>query len=86
MLFNFKKVDSPFCDFCEKELETIEHLFFHCTKVCTFWDDLKVLQSLLTAYNSIAKRMGLSINIKKTETMSIGPKNSFSSTACQSKA
>ena len=28
MLFKFKKVDSPLCDFCEKELETIEHLFF----------------------------------------------------------
>jgi len=43
MLFKFKKVDSPLCDFCEKELETIEHLFFHCPKVCMFWDDLKVL-------------------------------------------
>ena len=28
MLFKFKKVDSPSCVFCEKELETIEHLFF----------------------------------------------------------
>ena len=47
MLFTFKKVDSPLCDFCEKELETIEHLFFHCTKVCTFWDDLKVVLNSL---------------------------------------
>ena len=47
MLFQFKKVDSPLCDFCEKELETIEHLFFHCTKVCTFWDDLKVVLNSL---------------------------------------
>ena len=47
MLFKFKKIDSPLCDFCEKELETIEHLFFYCTKVCTFWGDLKaVLNSL----------------------------------------
>jgi len=47
MLFKFKKVDSPLCDFCEKELETIEHLFFHCTKVCMFWDELNgVLNSL----------------------------------------
>ena len=45
--------------------------------MCTFWDDLKVLQSLLTAYNNMAKRMGLSINIKKTETMSIGPEEQF---------
>ena len=47
MFFKFKKVDSPLCDFCEKELETIEYLFFHCTKVCMFWDELKgVLNSL----------------------------------------
>ena len=48
MLFKFKKVDSPFCDFCEKELETIEHLFFHCTKVSMFWNDLK---SVLDSFN-----------------------------------
>ena len=47
MLFKFKKVDSPLGDFCEKELETIEHLFFHCTKVRTFWDDLKVVLNSL---------------------------------------
>ena len=55
MLFKFKKVDSPLCDFCEKELETIEHLFFHCTKVCTFWDDLKVV------LNSLNKTVRLDI-------------------------
>ena len=43
MLFKFKKVDSPLCGFCEKKLETIEHRFFHCTKVCMFWDELKVV-------------------------------------------
>ena len=42
ILFKFKKVNYPLCDFCEKELETMEYLFFHCTKVCVFWDDLKV--------------------------------------------
>ena len=47
MLFKFKKVVSPLCDFCEKELETIEHLFFHCTKVNTFWDELKVVLNSL---------------------------------------
>ena len=47
MLFKFKKVDSPLCDFCEKELETIEHLFFNCAKVSMFWDDLKVLLNSL---------------------------------------
>ena len=39
MLLRFKKVDSPLSDFCEKELETIEHVFFYCTKVRIFWDD-----------------------------------------------
>ena len=48
MLFKFKKVDSPLCDFCGKELETIEHLFFHCTKVSMFWNDLK---SVLDSFN-----------------------------------
>ena len=47
MLFKFKKVDSPLRDFCEKELETIEHLFFHCTQVSMFWDDLKVVRNSL---------------------------------------
>ena len=32
---------------------------------------------MLTAYNNMAKRMRLSINIKKTETMSIGPEEQF---------
>jgi len=47
MLFNFKKVDSPICEFCKKELETIEHLYFHGTKVCMFWVELQgVINSL----------------------------------------
>ena len=47
MLFKVTNVDSPLSNFCEKELETIEHLFFHCTKMCTFWGDLKVLLNSL---------------------------------------
>ena len=45
--------------------------------IVIFSDSALGLQSLLTAYNNMAKRMGLSINIKKTETMSIGPKGQF---------
>ena len=48
MLFKFKKVDSPLCDFCGKELGTIEHLFFHCKKVSMYWNDLK---SVLDSFN-----------------------------------
>ena len=47
MLFKVNKVDSSLCGFYGKELETIEHLFFHCTKVCTFGDDLKVVLNSL---------------------------------------
>ena len=45
--------------------------------IVIFSDSALGLQSLLTAYNNMAKRMGLSINIKKTETMSIGPEEQF---------
>ena len=45
--------------------------------IVIFSDSALGLQSLLTAYNNMAKRMGLSINIKKTETMSIGPEKQF---------
>jgi len=47
MLFKFTKVDSPLCGFCQNELETIEHLYFQCTKVHMFWDELKVVLNSL---------------------------------------
>ena len=70
MLFKFKKVDSPLCDFCEKELETIEHLFFHCTKVSMFWNDLK---SVLDSFNIIIKFdiMNVLFGILDTDNISI---------------
>lgn len=43
MLFKFKKVDSPLCYFCGKELETLEHLFFCCPKVHVFWNEVAVM-------------------------------------------
>ena len=43
MLFKFKKVDSPLCYFCEKELETLEHLLFYCPRVHAFWDEVTVM-------------------------------------------
>ena len=38
--FRFKKVDFLLCDLCGMELETVEHLFFSCTKVSAFWDEI----------------------------------------------
>ena len=70
MLFKFKKVDSPLCDFCEKELETIEHLFFHCTKVSMFWNDLK---SVIDSFNITIKFdiMNVLFGILDTDNISI---------------
>ena len=36
-LFRFKMIDSPFCPFCKKDVESLEHLLFHCTFVESFW-------------------------------------------------
>jgi len=59
MLFKVTKVDSPLCDFCEKELEKIEHLIFHCTKMCTFWGDLKVVLNSLNITVRLHIKAGL---------------------------
>ena len=41
LLFKFGlAVSSPLCHFCNKELETLEHFFFYCSKVSTFWSEL----------------------------------------------
>ncbi|XP_065062396.1 uncharacterized protein LOC135689175 [Rhopilema esculentum] len=45
--------------------------------IAIFSDSSLGLHVLLNAYNNMAKQMGLSINIKKTETMSIGPEEDF---------
>ena len=49
--------------------------------IAIFSDSSFGLQTLLTAYNDLSKRMGLSINIGKTETMCIGPECDFFLTA-----
>ena len=45
MLFKFGLAVSPLCYmyFCNKELETLEHFFFYCSKVSTFWNELNIL-------------------------------------------
>ena len=30
--------DSPLCTFCKREVESIEHLMFHCNVTDTFWE------------------------------------------------
>jgi len=42
-LFLCKIKDSPLCNFCEKDEQSIVHLFFDCDLVSKFWNDLLVL-------------------------------------------
>ena len=37
MLFRFKKVDSSLCSYCNKEQETLLHLFHSCLKTKQLW-------------------------------------------------
>lgn len=45
-LYKIKLKDTKLCTFCKTEDETIEHLFYECTLVHTFWENvlLKVQQ------------------------------------------
>jgi len=36
-LFRFKMIDSPLCSFCKKDVESLEHLLFHCSFAESFW-------------------------------------------------
>ena len=36
-LFRFKMIDSLRCAFCQTEVESSEHLFFHCDITKSFW-------------------------------------------------
>ena len=59
-LFRFKMIDSPLCAFCQTEVESPEHLFFHCDITKSFWQLLcswiseqKVISTSLTLENVI---------------------------------
>ena len=36
-----KYTDSPLCTFCQKQLETVEHLFWECELVNIIWHELE---------------------------------------------
>ena len=56
-LFRFKMIDSPLRAFCQTEVESPEHLFFHCNVTKTFWKSLsswlikKIIITFLTLEN-----------------------------------
>ena len=43
LLFKLGKVKSPLCGFRQSDLETTEHLLFHCHFVKRFWNEMYVL-------------------------------------------
>ena len=45
-LYKINKVDSPRCDFCQLNEESIEHLFYECHKVKTFWMQVETLMRI----------------------------------------
>ena len=68
-LFRFKMIDAPLCAFCQTDVESPEHLFFHCDVTKSFWhllcswiSEQKVISISLTLENlwSIQCRRGLS--------------------------
>ena len=76
------RYDGDFFDL--KRLKAKTKTFIAFIREAQYADDIAIfsdspigLQTLLTVYNNIAKRMGLFINIKKTETMPIGPEEQF---------
>ena len=56
-LFRFKMFDSPLCAFCQTEVESPEHVFFHYNATKSFWQllswisDQKVIVTSLTLEN-----------------------------------
>ena len=52
MLKKIKKVDSSLCTFCATADETLEHLFFRCNFIKTFWN---VIENTLTSLNLIER-------------------------------
>ena len=58
-LFRFKMTESPMCTFCQKEIESLEHLLFYCNITKDFWRDFS---SWLTKQNIFMEILTL-INI-----------------------
>jgi len=65
-VFRIKRKDSPNCIFCDKEIETIVHLFCDCECVVHLWNDLLQIIHLKEdpdfALNNFVKMFGVSSN------------------------
>ena len=64
--------ESALCDFCNMEIETIDHLFWQCKHVQTFWTEFSHFLSDLNIdieFNLINIAFGFTITIGKPEIM-----------------
>ena len=56
-LFRFKMIDFPLCAFSQTEVESPEHLFFHCDTTKSFWQ-------LLCSWNSEPKVISIELTLE----------------------
>ena len=59
MLFNFRKVESPFCSFCKAEDETCIHLFYRCRKTSSLQRQLQEFFSAALNFPSISPQSAI---------------------------
>ena len=50
-----KLVDSPVCNFCNQEIQTISHMLYDCTSICQFWTDIQeILKDKCQHFNNLS--------------------------------
>uniref|UniRef100_A0A3B5KZJ8 Reverse transcriptase zinc-binding domain-containing protein n=1 Tax=Xiphophorus couchianus TaxID=32473 RepID=A0A3B5KZJ8_9TELE len=60
LLRNGFNIDDNKCSFCERDIETIDHIFYECNQTKTFWNCLERWISLkITLPESISRDLGL---------------------------
>ena len=63
LLLKIGKKEPPLCSFCLSKDETIEHLFFQCTVVTTFWFSLKSFLHHYDLYHQVLNEVDIILGI-----------------------
>lgn len=58
-LYRIKKIDSPLCELCHIENETIYHLFARCSITNSFWNEIEKRITLIPTLNDFMKIYGV---------------------------
>ena len=56
LLYKMNIINSPYCNFCQIEIQDCQHLFYYCVNVQHFWYDVELF--LLQSYD-IDKKISL---------------------------